>query len=71
MRGANNEAAKRIVDSLKSIPTYTIRWVVIDGEERGKHFVAGDGEGLGKKISEVFETGDKEDSELALIDTIT
>ena len=33
--------------------------------------MAGDGEGLGKEISKVFNARDKEDSELALIDSIT
>ena len=50
---------------------YIIVGVVVDGEERGKDFVAGDGEGLGKKISKIFKARDKKDAELALIDTIT
>jgi hypothetical protein len=33
--------------------------------------VAGDGEGLSKKIGEILLAVDKEDAELALIDTIT
>ena len=52
VRGEKNEAAKRIVDSLKSI--LSGECVVVDGEERGKHFVAGDGEGLGKEVGKVF-----------------
>ena len=33
--------------------------------------MAGDGEGLGEKICQIFLTGYEEDSELALIYTIT
>jgi hypothetical protein len=33
--------------------------------------VAGDGVGLRKEVGKIFLAGDKEDSELALIDTMT
>ena len=50
MRGANNVAAKRIVDSLKSI----LSLVVVDGKKGGKYFVTGDGEGLCEKDFDIF-----------------
>ncbi len=68
MRGANNVAAKRIVDSLKSILSVESSSTAKKG---GKCFVAGDGKGLSKKVGQIFLAGDKEDAELALIDTIT
>ena len=46
-------------------------WVVVDGKKGGKSFVTGDGEGLGEEVGKIFLAGDKEDAELALIDTIT
>ena len=68
MRGVNKEAAKRIVDSLKSILSGESSSTAKKG---GEQFVAGDWEGLGKKICKIFLARYEEDSELALIDTIT
>ena len=68
MRGANNEAAKRIVESLKSILSTESSSTAKKGAST---LWRATGRALVKKISEVFETGDKEDSELALINTIT
>jgi hypothetical protein len=68
VRGVNNEAAKRIVDSLKSILSGESSSTAKKG---GEHFVADDGEGLGEKICKIFLARYKEDSELALINAIT
>ena len=69
MRGVNNEAAKRIVESLKSILSTESSSTAKKGAST---LWRATGRALVKKSARFFRPGTKqEDSELALIDTIT
>jgi hypothetical protein len=71
VRGVNIDAANKIVDSLKSMLSVESSSTAKKGASALWRATGGGGGGLCEEVGKIFLAGDKEDAELALINTIT